>query len=75
MENFEAKLQARLNELTEAEKQEQEKIATCDKQIEAWARDRAIYIGNAQVLAGGKIEVEKMLALVQAPSAPEAAQE
>lgn len=71
MENFEARLRARLEELTEAEKQEQEKIATCDKQIEAWARDRAIYIGNAQALAGGRLEVEKMLALMQDPQPKE----
>ena len=75
MENFEARLQARLIELAADEKQLVEKVQECDKQINIWSQNKAVHVGNLQQIMGGKAEIETMLALAQEPPAPEAAQE
>jgi hypothetical protein len=61
MEGFEARIRVRLEELKGAQEEIGAKIKQCDEQLNNWAKDRAVHIGNAQVVAGGINELEGLL--------------
>jgi hypothetical protein len=62
MEGFEARIRARIEELKGTQEETTAKISQCNEQLNNWTRDRAVHIGNAQILAGGISELEALLA-------------